>query len=837
MYIANNKISDFRFLKKLNSELEQSIIRLIACTILLIYTSLLYSIGEIRAFSIVAMYVASIPFCILYIIWTYLDQAINKKRLFLAMFVEVGTTTFALSQSGESGAPLIVVYFWLIFGNGLRHGSKYLFYHTALTIAGFIIVMFTSPFWSTHPYLSIGILLAMFVLPLYIGALLQRLHAAVIEAESANLAKSQFLANISHEIRTPLNGVIGMSEMLSTTELNQTQQEFTSTIQSSAKTLLALIEEILDFSKIEAGKIVIKNEEFDLYNTVRNVTKMLTPLAEKKGLGFRLHITADTPYCLYGDELHLRQILITLSSNAIKFTEHGSVEVNVSTIYIKDDYAHIRFEVTDTGIGISEEQQTNIFEMFTQANISISNRYGGTGLGTAIARSLVEEMGGRIGLVSNINKGSTFWFEIPFIHRNDIAPVKHQELIHNSRILLVATHGAIHKELTQYLLEWDLSWDHAITSIDAENLLLTSKNRRYDIIVVDDSGIDIESTKFSKALKSNPHTQKSYLVLLTDENYISHIPILDAGYFCILKTPIDKRLLYNTLHATSTPDKLQHNVTRLVNHNKSKTKNNLEILVGEDNPTNQKVIKKILEHAGYSVDIVNDGEEILDALENHDYDLIILDMIMPNMGGLETLRIYRFSVPTSKQIPVIILTANATVDASRECLEAGATAYLTKPIQSDKLINTIQSLPIDREIKPTNHATINNNIGINKLERSKVIDINVLDKLAELDDDINFMQELVNGFLKDSNNIVCKIKYALDKSDRLEIQDLTHALKGSARSIGAIALAQAASEIHDYANSINIPEFSEKYKNLTTLYNATEDSLLLYLEQLRSAAL
>jgi two-component system sensor histidine kinase RpfC len=785
-----------------NGEFQQAAIRLVILSAITVYLSLHYTltdqlnildqpVGFLTIYDFIAILILAS-----FKLWPH---ETHFRRAF-TLVSDLSFLSLTLHYGGDEATICFSVYLWLIIGYGMRYGQTYLAAGTIIGVVEFTVVLLTTEYWIQQKTAGSGLLIGLIVLPIFFSILLSKLTQAKAVAERANKSKSEFLANMSHEIRTPLNGVICMSDLLNSTELSDEQKELTHTLQSSAKSLLSLIEDILDISKIEAGRFVIEVTDFDLHSLVNDTVTMMRGQANEKGLSLSHTFTAETPYRLIGDPHHLRQVFINLIGNAIKFTDSGSVSLQICAINNSDNSSKILFEVKDTGIGIPLESQSSIFDSFTQADSSTTRKFGGTGLGTTISKQIVELMGGKIGVQSVPGVGSTFWFEVEFEKQrtqNDCLP--NEDLL--ALKLLVITNSPDHQILNS-LSSWGITYDIEKTSDILHSLESDSrKSSFYDAILFDHNVINTEPSHkaetFTRINGSLP------TVLFNSPN--NHSSVIEQGYSFTLNKNSEQASLINALHAINVSKGNTHTPIDFEKHSQLHPRNKLNILIAEDNKTNQFVIKKIIERANYNPFIVGNGQEALDAIKKDRFDLIILDMQMPIMGGIEAANIYN-SLDGDIKSPIIILTANATTEAIKECKDAGVDAYLTKPINVDKLLSTIASLTIakasqlDSCIQSSDqHSPRKNLVTYNCVTEGRddiIVNANVLEELTNLSSDCNFLSELVNGYLNDSEQIISDMESSISKKDYVGFHELAHALKGSSGSIGAIAMLDLCSEDH-----------------------------------------
>jgi two-component system sensor histidine kinase RpfC len=489
-------------------ELEQFWLRLaIAAAVMFYLFWYSYSDGQVDPSELATLWVSVgfFLFAIVMIAIILIVRGVSPLRRYLAIVVDNVVTTFCLSQMGEGGAVVIGAYLFIAFGNGFRYGRRYLHVCQALSIAGFTYVLWTSEFWSQHVAIGVGFLIGLVVLPIYVSVLSERIKAARRRADEASRAKGRFVANVSHEMRTPLNGVIAMADILRETDLTEAQREIVETMTTSAQLLLAQIEDVLDMAKIEAGRVHVESRPFDLPSILSSTVKVIVPQARYKGIEVLTEVPASASRWFSGDSHHLRQVLLNLLSNAVKFTETGRIVIRVSAKgTAQPAVARLRFEVEDTGIGIAPDKQAKIFEPFTQADDSTTRVYGGTGLGTTIAKHLVQLMGGTIGVVSTLGRGSVFWFEIELTEAEtqgvdltaELAATRAPAVtkfastgegsnVHKLRgaRVLVAEDNATNQRVAQLILE---SGGHVVTTVgNGEGALDALERSAFDIALFD----------------------------------------------------------------------------------------------------------------------------------------------------------------------------------------------------------------------------------------------------------------------------------------------------------------------------------------------------------------
>ncbi|CAE6760544.1 hybrid sensor histidine kinase/response regulator [Xanthomonas arboricola] len=689
-----------RLMNRPDSEHGQAIVRIVLISLILSYVlvpSVRHSLPLHQHTGVLVIVLTGLGLGLALFGWLLWRPDRSDARRILGMLADYGLMAAGMIQMGEPLAWVYVVVMWVTVGNGLRYGNRYLYLAVAMAVVSFSTTLSMTEYWQHNQRLGVGLAVGLAAVPLYFSSLLRQLTRATAEARRASEAKSRFLANMSHEFRTPLNGLSGMTEVLATTRLDDEQRECLKTIQASTRSLLALVEEVLDISAIEAGKLRINASDFAVHDTLQAIGLILEPQAKAKGLRYQATIAADVPPRVHGDAGHLQQILLNLVGNAVKFTDHGSVQLKVAATDASGRAGLLlRFEVLDTGIGVPVDMRPRLFEAFEQADTGLARRFEGSGLGTTIARGLVQSMGGAIGFEENPEGGSLFWFELPF--------------------------G-----------------------------LATAK----------------------------PAATPSPVLHETESTTIPGNVIAFADPF------------------------LRHRARV----------RSMQILVADDHLANRLVLQRLLQKAGHRVTCVDGGEAVLDALAEADYDAAIVDLHMPGVSGLDMLKQLRVMQAGGKPgTPIVVLSADVTPESIRSCEQAGAYAFLAKPVAAIKLLDTLAEIAVNQKLRQTDLS-----IGTRSAAPSgAVLDPAVLDELAELGMGNEFEREFIQQCLSDAAACVVQLGKAAADGDWARLREHAHAVKGVSSNLGLVMLAEQGGELMRLPEAQLRAEWSQRLEQLKT---------------------
>jgi two-component system sensor histidine kinase RpfC len=762
-------------------------------------------------------------------IWLLHRSKDHVVRLrYLGIVSDNTALTLGMAGAGEGGVALFGVYLWVTIGNGFRFGPRYLLASYWLTLIGFGFQLIFVPFWAQHRAVGVGLMLAAAIVPLYVLVLLIRLRGQKEDAEQLSSAKSRFVANVSHELRTPLTGVFAVYDLLKARRMTPDDRELVGMLGSAVQTLKASVDAVLQMSKLEAGAERAENRLFNLWFLLQQLGTLVRPQSAAKGLAWHLQVDPAVPSTVLGDPAHLSHVLGNLLNNAFKFTAAGSVSLRA----FPSGNGYVRFEVTDTGIGIPLDQQERLFERFVQVDSSATRRHGGTGLGTSIARDLTELMGGKIGVVSAPGQGSTFWIDLPLPETDTSAEATDWGSLH--QVLIIGEAGILRDEMAATVHALGLEPVVAAPALEAapdfgDQGLLAA------ILLMHAADA---ATYAETVLHGHTGVLCPWLVIAPSYSEMQRASLMRNGAAGLLRATARVETL--RLNLASLMYRLELPVSSETQLRASRgVMRPLRILLADDNRSNQLLLSRILKDAGHTVQTAERGDQAFDLMAVGDLDLAILDLNMPDMSGPDVVKMFRASSVGGDRLPIMILSADATPAAKQDSIDAGANEFLTKPVTAGLMLAAIERIVAGygarvsaQEPQPASAPKQRSGAASGLVDPDR---IQALRRIAR--GDAKFLDAYISAAFVDLERALGDLSMATESNNIRSARDALHIIEGTGASVGATALVENCKSVRHYFTAPYDPDRASALAELSTTYALTKSTLQANLHELRARAL